>query len=70
MVMSDKVAVVRILRSLEIFLLERPMFFLESPRVLLGVRAWCQLGKQKANPGHRVLFRLWLVVTEVPDSAP
>lgn len=50
-VMSDKVAVVRILRSLEIFLLERPMFLLESPRVLLGVRAWHQLGKQKANPG-------------------
>ena len=50
-VMSDKVAIVRILRSLEIFLLERPMFLLESPRVLLGVRAWYQLGKQKANPG-------------------
>lgn len=51
MVMSDKVAVVRILRSLEIFLLERPMFLLESPRVLLGMRAWCQLWKQKANSG-------------------
>lgn len=60
MVMSDKVAVVRILRSLEIFLLERPTFLLESPRVLLGMRAWCQLWNQKANlaranSGHRVL---------------